>query len=60
MASKEDHDALFKILTENINKLKTHSLVDESFTVDDYLDIGFNICTSQTPDRSKNSWFRIW
>ena len=42
------------MLEENVNELKSRGLVDEDFTVDDCVNIHFEVCTSEasaTTDR---------
>lgn len=36
------------MLAENVDELKSCGLVDDKFMVDDYLDIDFEVCTSET------------
>ena len=38
----------FKLLEENITKLRSRALVDKDFAVDDDVDIDFKICTRET------------
>ena len=48
IASINDEDDLFKLLEENINELYPHGLVDGDLTVDDYVNIYFEVCTNET------------
>ena len=48
IASINDEDDLFKLLEENINELYPHGLVDGHLTVDDYVNIYFEVCTNET------------
>ena len=48
IASINDEDGLFKLLEENINELYPHGLVDGDLTVDDYVNIYFEVCTNET------------
>ena len=48
IASINDEDDLFKLLEENINELYPHGLVDGDLTVDDYVNIYFEVCTIET------------
>ena len=48
IASINDEDDLFKLLEENINELYPHGLVDGDLTVDDYINIYFEVCTNET------------
>ena len=41
-------DNPFKLLEENVSKLKSPGLVNENFAVDDDVNIDFQICTSET------------
>ena len=47
-ASINDEDDPFKSLAESIGVLKNRGLVDETFDVDDFVDIDFEISTSKT------------
>ena len=44
----DDEDDLFKLLEENINELYPRGLVDRDLTVDDYVNIYFEVCTNET------------
>ena len=48
VASINDKDDPFKLLEENVNELKSSGLVDGDLTVDDYANIDFDVCTSET------------
>ena len=48
VASINDEDDSFKLLQENVNELKSRGLVDGYLTVDDYINIDFEVCTSET------------
>ena len=48
VASINEEDDLFKLLQQNVNELKSRDLVDENLTVDDYVDIDFQVTTSET------------
>ena len=48
VASINDEDGPFKLLEENINELKSRDLVDGDLTVDDYVNIDLEVCTSET------------
>ena len=48
VASKNDEDDLFKSLDENVSELKSRGLVDGNLTVDDYVNIDFEVCTIET------------
>ena len=48
IASINDEDDLFKLLEENINELYPHGLVDGDLTVDDFVNIYFEVCTNET------------
>ena len=48
VASINDEDDPFKLLEENVDELKSRDLVDEDLTVDDYINIDFEVCTSET------------
>ena len=48
IASINDEDDLFKLLEENINELYPHGLVNGDLTVDDYVNIYFEVCTNET------------
>ena len=41
LASINDEDDYFKILQQNVDELKFRDLVDENFTIDDYVDVDF-------------------
>ena len=47
VASINDEDDPFKLLEENVNELKSRDLVDGDFTVDYYINIDFEVCTSE-------------
>ena len=36
------------MLAENVNYLKSHGLIDENIVVDNYADIDFEVCLSET------------
>lgn len=36
------------MLAENVNDLKSHGLIDENIVVDNYADIDFEVCLSET------------
>ena len=36
------------MLAENVNELKLRGLIDENLVVDDYVDIDFDVCSSET------------
>ena len=61
VASINDEDDLFKLLEENVNELKSRGLVDGDLTVDDYVNIDFEVCTSENKcyQRSRNSGFHF-
>ena len=44
----EDDDDPFKLLEENVNELKSRGLLDGDLTVDDYVNIDFEVCASET------------
>ena len=48
VASIEDEDDPFEMAAENVNDLKSHGLIDENLVVDDYVDIDFEVCPSET------------
>ena len=48
VANINDEDDPFKLLEENVKELKLSCLVDEDFTVNDYVNIDFEVCTSET------------
>ena len=48
VASINDEDDPFKLLEENVNELKLSCLVDGDLTVNDYVNIDFEVCTSET------------
>ena len=48
VASINEEDGPFKLLQQNVDELKSHDLVDENLTVDDYVDIDFQVTTSET------------
>ena len=48
VASKNDEDDLFKSLDESVSELKSRGLVDGNLTVDDYVNIDFEVCTIET------------
>ena len=48
VASINEEDDPFKFLQQNVDELKSHDLVDENLTVDDYVDIDFQVTTSET------------
>ena len=41
-------DVPFKLLEENVNELKSRGLVEGDLTVDNYVNIDFEVCTSET------------
>ena len=43
-----DEDNPFKLLEEHFNELQSRALVDGDLTVDDYVNIDFEVCTSET------------
>ena len=47
VASINEDDA-FKLVQENFNELKSRGLVDGDLTIDDYVNIDFEVCTSET------------
>ena len=42
-----DEDDPFKLLEENVNELNLRGLVDGDLTVDDYVNIDFEVCASE-------------
>ena len=48
VASINEEDYPFKLLQQNMDELKSRDLVDENLTVDDYVDIDFQVTTSET------------
>ena len=48
VASINDEDHAFKLLEEKVNELKSRGLVDGGLTVDVYVNIDFEVCTSET------------
>ena len=48
VASVNDEDDSFKLLQDSVNELKSRGLVDGYLTVDDYVNIDFEVCTSET------------
>ena len=48
VASINDEDDPFKMLEKNVNELKLRGLVDGDLTVDDYVNIDLEVCTSET------------
>ena len=48
VASINDEDDSFKLLQDSVNELKSRGLVDGYLTVDDYVNIDFEVCTSET------------
>ena len=48
VASINDEDDPLTLLEENVNELKSRGLVDGDPTVDDYINIDFEVCTSET------------
>ena len=48
VASINEEDDPFKLLQQNVDELKSRDLVDENLTVDDYVDIDFQVTTSET------------
>ena len=48
VASINEEDDPFKLLQQNVDELKSGYLVDENLTVDDYVDIDFQVTTSET------------
>ena len=36
------------MLAENVNDIKSHGLIDENIVVDNYADIDFEVCLSET------------
>ena len=46
VSSINDEDDLFKLLEDNVNELKSRGLVDGDLTVDDYVNIDFEVCAS--------------
>ena len=48
VASINDEDHTFKLLEEKVNELKSRGLVDGGLTVDVYVNIDFEVCTSET------------
>ena len=48
VASINDEDHAFKLLKEKVNELKSRGLVDGGLTVDVYVNIDFEVCTSET------------
>ena len=55
-----DEDDPFKLLEENVNDLRSRGLVDGDLTIDDYVNIDFEVCTrglykwNKCYDRSRN------
>ena len=47
VATINDENDPFELLEENVNELKSRGLVDGDFIVDDYLNIDFEVCTSE-------------
>ena len=45
--SINEKDDSFKLLQQNVDELKSRDLVDENLTVDDYVDIDFQVTTSE-------------
>ena len=48
VASINEEDDPFKLLQQNVDELKSRDLVDENLTLDDYIDIDFQVTTSKT------------
>ena len=48
VASINDEDDPFKLLEENVNELKSRGLVAGALTADDYINIDFEVCISET------------
>ena len=48
LANINDEDDPFKLLGENVNEFKSRGLVDGDLTGDDYVNIDFEVCTSET------------
>ena len=48
VASINEEDDPFKLLQQNVDELKSRDLVDENLTVDHYVDIDFQVTTSET------------
>ena len=48
IASINDEDDPFRLLEENVNELESRGLVDGDLTVGDYVNIDFEVCTSET------------
>ena len=48
VTSINDEDNPFKMLEKNVNELKLRGLVDGDLTVDDYVNIDLEVCTSET------------
>ena len=48
VASINEEDDPLKLLQQNADELKSRDLVDENLTVDDYVDIDFQVTTSET------------
>ena len=46
--SINEEDDPFKLLQQNVDELKSRDLVNENLTVDDYVDIDFQVTTSET------------
>ena len=44
------------MLAENLNDLRSRGLIDKNFMVDDYIDIEFELCTSETYAMIKKFW----
>ena len=44
------------MLAENLNDLKSRGLIDKNLMVDDYIDIEFELCTSETHAMIKKFW----
>ena len=48
VASINEEDDPLKLLQQNVDELKSRHLVDENLTADDYVDIDFQVTTSET------------
>ena len=48
VASINEEDDPFKLLQQNVDELKSRDLIYENLTVDDYVDIDFQVTTSET------------
>ena len=46
--STNEEDDPFKLFQQNVDELKSRDLVDENLTVDDYVDIDFQVTRSET------------